>query len=45
MIHSISKPTTRSKLDVSKVANKENEEEEMPTVKVIKDASTTEQKV
>ena len=45
MIYSISKPTTKSKLDVSKVANKENEGEGTPSVKVVKDVSATEQKV
>lgn len=41
MIQSISKPTAKSKLDVSKVANKENEGQETENTK---DSTATEKK-
>lgn len=45
MIQSISKPSTKSKLSVSNVANKENEVKETETAKMIKSSSETEQKL
>lgn len=45
MIQSISKPASKSKLDVSKVANKENEEKEPDNTKTVKDSSVTEKKL
>ena len=39
MIQSISKPASKSKLDVSKVANKENEEKEPENRDSVKDSS------
>lgn len=45
MIQSISKPASKSKLDVSKVANKENEEKEPENTKTVKDSSATEKKL
>ena len=44
MIQSISKPASKSKLDISKVANKENEENEPENTKAAKDSSATENK-
>ena len=45
MIQSISKPASKSKLDISKVANKENEEKEPENAKAVKDSSATEKKL
>ena len=53
MIQSISKPASKSKLDISKVANKENEEKEPENAKakepknakVTKDSSATEKRL
>ena len=40
MIQSISKPTMKSKLDVSNVANKENEEKEPENTKATESSAT-----